>query len=111
MILSYYLFKNLDVKNLCTPSKMFFYLSVFVYVLLVIQNYQDGYSYRIGLFEIQLENHKFFYFIYKLLYIFLTTIILDTLCKYNYTKVSWALFAIPLISFIIFLATVYSIKM
>ena len=86
-----------QIRNLCTPAKIYFFLSVVSILALLSQNYLGSHTYTIGHKTIRTPHSNIFYFAFKFLMVLLWTYILQELCKYGYTKVSWFLVLMPFI--------------
>jgi len=88
------LFKKLE--KLCTPAYIYFMISVFGIVFIIIQNVMYGSKtrYCVGSYECDVSS-SYLLFLFKFLYIIFWTIVLDALCKYGYSRLSWVLVIFP----------------
>jgi hypothetical protein len=90
------------VKELCQPSYIYFVLSLFSLILMLIQNCSSKkkHKYCVGIFECNVKS-IIPIFIVKLMYVVFWTFILDLLCKNGYKKLSWLILLFPFITFFI----------
>lgn len=87
-----------SVKALCPPAQLYLVVSVCVMIILVIQNCLNSNKKKLclGPFTCNVTN-VVIVLIIKLLSIVFWTIVLDALCKYGLTKLSWILVLLPYI--------------
>ena len=83
------------IKSLCTPSYIYFLISIFALIIIAFQNIGNQNTYCIGMY--QCNANTLGVFIGKLIYIIFWTWILNTLCKAGYTNLSWFLLLLPII--------------
>lgn len=83
-------------KELCAPSMTYFVISIFVLIVMVIQNLGNSNSYNLGSFRCRVPNTTIV-FIIKLIYILFWTYILNLICKDGHTTLSWLLILFPFI--------------
>jgi hypothetical protein len=83
-------------KELCAPSMTYFVISIFVLIVMVIQNLGTSNSYNLGTFRCRVPNTTIV-FIIKLIYILFWTYILNLICKDGHTTLSWLLILFPFI--------------
>jgi len=88
------LFDKLD--KLCTPAYIYFMISLFAIVFIIIENVMYGSKtrYCVGSYECDVSS-TFLVFLFKFLYVIFWTIVLDALCKYGYSRLSWVLVIFP----------------
>ena len=91
------------LSKLCTPSYLYFLISVLLLVILGVQNVinQDDNTFCIGMYECTSFN-KLAVFLVHGIYILFWTFILDLMCKAGYTDLSWFIFLLPFLLFFIF---------
>lgn len=84
------------INKLCKPAYVYFVISFFAIIFLVIQNFMYGNNkkYCVGSYSCEVTS-SFTIFILKFLYIIFWTVVLDALCKYGYTNLSWFLVIFP----------------
>ena len=95
------------INNLCSPAKLYFYLSI---ILLIISAYYDitrNEKDRIclGKIDCKVKNKPAMYGM-NILFILIWTFILNLLCSFGWTKLSWFLFLFPYILLAIIFLTV-----
>lgn len=81
--------------KLCTPSRVYLALSLFSIVVILLENLVDTGRYCLGGYSCKLDYSNMMVFVLKVLYVAVFTIILDSLCKNNYTKLAWSLLLLP----------------
>jgi hypothetical protein len=84
-----------EINKLCSPSKLYFYLSLVSILALFVQNCQNQNMYCLGLYKTYTKQYNIIYFIMKILYALFWTWVLNKLCKKGYTNVSWFLVLLP----------------
>ena len=89
------------LKQLCTPAQIYFAISFLSIFSMMIQNIQDPHAYCCGLVSAVSPVNNIFYFIFKIVYVFVWTYILNLLCKKGYKTISWAILLLPLIGMFI----------
>jgi hypothetical protein len=88
------LFKS--IKKLCPPALVYLVLSVIGFFLVLSQNIGNSYNYNIGYYSMRCPS-TILVFIFKILYIFFWTWILNILCKSGFSGLSWILVLLPFI--------------
>jgi hypothetical protein len=86
------------INNFCTPAKLYFIISL---ILLVISLYyditrNDKDKICLGKLSCKLENKPVFYLL-NVLFILLWAFVLNLLCRFGWSKLSWFLFLFPYI--------------
>ena len=86
------------INNVCTPAKLYFIISL---ILLVISFYYDVTRNEkdkicLGKLSCKLESKTIFY-VLNILFILLWAFILNLLCSFGWSKLSWFLFLFPYI--------------
>ena len=86
------------INNFCTPAKLYFIISV---ILLVISLYyditrNDKDKICLGKLSCKLENKPVFYLL-NVLFILLWAFVLNLLCRFGWSRLSWFLFLFPYI--------------
>jgi hypothetical protein len=92
--------------ELCSPSFVYFTVSMFMFVIMIFQNMGDNTHYNLAHFSRTVPNTTII-FIAKLIYILFWTWVLNLICKDGYTNIAWVLVLFP----IILLFTVLGIMM
>jgi hypothetical protein len=85
-----------SLKELCTPSLIYFVISIISLVVVLLQNLGNTNSYHVGSFSCRVPNTAFV-FIVKLIYILFWTWVLNLICKDGHSGVSWLLVLFPFI--------------
>jgi hypothetical protein len=86
------------LSNLCTPSKLYFIISL---ILLAVSLYYDLTRNEkdkicLGKINCKVESKPVFYTL-NILFILLWAFILNMLCRFGWSKLSWFLFLFPYI--------------
>ena len=81
-------------KKLCTPSLIYFIISIIFILLSVFQNLGNQHMYCLGSFSCRVPNTTLV-FVVKIIYILFWTWILNLICKDGYPGVSWLLILLP----------------
>ena len=82
--------------QLCTPSLVYFVLSVFAILLSVMQNFGNNKKYSLGSYSCKVPS-TILVFIVKIMYILFWTWILNLICKDGYSMIAWLLVLLPFI--------------
>jgi len=82
------------LKELCSPSLLYFGISMIALVLVFLQNLGNTNSYHVGSFSCRVPNTTIV-FIIKFIYILFWTYILNLICKDGHTGLSWLLVLLP----------------
>jgi len=85
-----------NFKELCTPSLVYFVISIISLVVVLLQNLGNTNSYHVGSFSCKVPNTAVI-FIVKLIYILFWTWILNLICKDGHSEISWLLVLFPFI--------------
>jgi hypothetical protein len=83
-----------SLKELCTPSLIYFVISIVSLLIVLLQNLGNTNSYHVGSFSCRVPNTAAV-FIVKLIYILFWTYILNLICKDGHTTLSWLLILLP----------------
>ena len=84
------------LKELCTPSLIYFVISMVALAIALLQNLGNSTSYTLGSFSCNVPS-TILVFIVKLIYIFFWTWILNLICKDGHSGISWLLVLLPFI--------------
>ena len=85
-----------SLKELCTPSLVYFVISIISLAVVLLQNLGNTNSYHVCSFSCRVPNTAFI-FIVKLIYILFWTWILNLICKDGHSELSWLLVLLPFI--------------
>ena len=91
-----------QIKKLCTPAMVYFLISISTLFMMIFSNRNSVSTLCMGEYKCHVES-LFFIYIVKLAYLFIVTIILDSLCKNGYKSISWFLLLLPLLFYFVLL--------
>ena len=91
-----------QIKKLCTPAMVYFLISISTLLMMIFSNRNSVSTLCMGEYQCPVES-LFFIYIVKLAYLFIVTIILDSLCKNGYKSISWFLLLLPLLFYFVLL--------
>ena len=97
---------SIDIRKLCTPSWLYFVISMIAYTIMLLQNLgRDNGSYCVGdLFCDATQTELFIIFAIKLIYILFWSWVLDLICKDGYSNISWFLVLFPIVLFFLIIS-------
>jgi len=96
-------------KKLCSPAFFYFFVSILSFLIIYIQNTGNSDKlFCLGMYDCPVEN-KFYIYFFELVYIFLWTFILNSLCQKGYKDISWFLVLLPYL-FMFILIGIFMIK-
>jgi hypothetical protein len=84
------------LKDLCTPSLVYFILSIVVLLIAIIQNIGNSGKYTLGSYSVKVPS-TILVFIGKIIYILFWTWILNLICRSGYPTIAWFLVLLPFI--------------
>ena len=84
------------LNQLCSPSFVYFIISVIFLTISVIQNIKNRHSYSLGSFSCRVPN-TFLVFVVKVIYILFWTWVLNLICKDGHSGIAWFLIILPFI--------------
>lgn len=84
------------LNQLCTPSLVYFVISMIALAISVVQNMGNRNKYSLGSFSCRVPS-TIAVFIVKVIYILFWTWILNLICRDGYTSISWILVLLPFI--------------
>ena len=93
------------LSQLCTPSLVYFVVSVMGMVMSIFQNMGNKQKYCLGTFACNVPS-TVAVFIVKIVYIFFWTWVLNLMCKDGHTNIAWFLVLLPFILLFIIIALV-----
>jgi hypothetical protein len=93
------------LSELCTPSYVYFIISVLMIAMSAVQNMGNSNRYNLGMFSCRVPS-CIAVFMTKVLYIFFWTWILNLMCKDGHTGIAWFLVLLPFILLFILLGLV-----
>ena len=95
-----------SIKDLCSPSALYFTLSFVALSMMMFQNYGNTDTYCVGEYECNVSS-TIFIFTLKSIYILFWTWVLDLICKSGYTNVSWLLVLFPFVLLFLLIGTLF----
>ena len=86
----------LKIKELCTPARIYLYLSLIGLLASIMQNVMEFNSgvYKCGMFSVLVPS-VFMIFLFKLIYITFWAYVLNLLCKDKNRMLAWTLVLFP----------------
>jgi len=90
-------------RSLCPPAKFYLVLSIFAFIIGMLQNLGNRKVYCLGALGCSPENSIYIY-IFQILYIAFWTWVLNIICRGGAPIFSWILVLIPFILFFIVIA-------
>ena len=90
------------LSQLCTPSYVYFIISVLAIAIAAVQNMGNNKKYSLGMFSCNVPS-CILVFVVKVIYIFFWTWILNLMCKDGHTGVAWFLVLLPFVLFFVIL--------
>ena len=94
-----------SLHQLCTPSYIYFIISVIGLSFAAIQNIGNSQLYTLGNFSCQVPS-TIAVFIFKLVYILFWTWVLNLMCKDGEESIAWLLVMLPFIFLFVILGLV-----
>ena len=95
------------LSQLCTPSYIYFIISVLTISISVIQNIGNNKKYTLGMFSCTVPS-CIAIFIIKIIYLLFWTWILNLMCKDGHSGIAWFLVLLPFILLFVILGLVMS---
>lgn len=89
-----------ELDKLCTPSYVYFVISVISIAFLAFQNVGNSSTYCVGDFSCDVPS-TIAVFVVKVLYVVFWTWILNLICKAGYKSISWFLVIFPFVLFFV----------
>ena len=85
------------INSLCTPAKIYFFLSMFSILAIMSQNSMLSHIYRIGNYAVPAPFNNITTFSLKIIGILIWTYILKYLCDNGFMSIAWFLVLLPII--------------
>jgi len=86
-----------QLKSLCTPAQIYFFLSMFSILAIMSQNVMQSHIYRIGAYSVPTPFTNIVTFLLKIISILIWTYILKYLCDHGFMGVAWFLVLLPIV--------------
>ena len=93
------------LSEICSPARFYFFLSIIVLIVTLIQNIGNNGKYTLGSFSIKVPS-TIIVFVVKIIYILFWTWILNLICKDGHKGISWLLVLLPFILLFVMLGLV-----
>ena len=93
------------LAQLCTPSYIYFIISVLGIVIAAIQNIGNNTKYTLGMFSCRVPS-CILVFIVKIIYILFWTWVLNLMCKDGHSGIAWFLVLLPFIMLFVIMGMV-----
>lgn len=93
------------LSQLCTPSYVYFIISVLAIVISAIQNMGNSNKYTLGMFSCQVPS-CIAVFVVKVVYILFWTWVLNLICKDGHKGIAWFLVLLPFIMLFVIMGMV-----
>jgi len=93
------------INKLCLPAQIYLGISALSILALFFQNIGQQNKYCIGKVNTTLPCNNMTVFVFKILYVFVWTWILQKLCSRGYKSVSWLLVLLPFVLMFVLLAS------
>jgi hypothetical protein len=84
------------LSQLCTPSYVYFIISVIAILISAVQNMGNNKRYTLGMYSCNVSS-CITVFIVQIIYILFWTWILNLICQDGYTSIAWFLVLLPFI--------------
>jgi len=84
------------MRELCTPSLVYFVLSMLALLISIMQNIGNNGKYSLGNFSVKVPS-TILVFTVKIMYILFWTWILNLICKDGHKTIAWLLVLLPFI--------------
>ena len=95
-----------SLYKLCTPSMLYFIISLFGLIIIGLNNINSPDKLCIGSYKCNIGNNTII-FILNAIYILFWTFILDLLCKNGWTGLSWFIFLLPFMLIFLFYSIIF----
>jgi hypothetical protein len=94
-----------NLSQLCTPSYIYFIISIICLAIIAVQNLGNSNIFSLGSFSCRVPS-TIAIFLIKLVYIMFWTWILNLMCKDGHIGVAWFLVLLPFILMFVILGSV-----
>jgi hypothetical protein len=93
------------LSQLCTPSYVYFIISILAMAISAFQNMGNRKRYDLGMFSCRVPS-CLAVFIAKIMYIFFWTWILNLMCRDGHSEIAWFLVLLPFVLFFIIMGMI-----
>jgi len=94
-----------NLRELCTPSRVYFLVSLVVLIFSIVQNFKNVDKYCLGSFTCEVPS-TIMIFVIKIAYILFWAWILNLMCKDGHKDIAWFLVLLPFILYFVILGVV-----
>jgi hypothetical protein len=95
-----------SLKQLCTPSYVYFIISMIMIVVMAFQNYGNATEYCMGSYTCEVSS-VYVIFMIKIMYVLLWTWILNLICVAGAPGLSWFLLLLPFLLMFVMIGMVF----
>ncbi len=92
-------------RQLCTPSLLYFVISMIFLIVVAFQNYGNVNTYCVGMYECNVASTSLIFAI-KIVYVLFWTWILNLMCDAGASAIAWFLVLIPFVLMFLLLSMV-----
>ena len=93
------------LSDLCTPSRVYFLVSLIVLILSIVQNFGNTNKYCLGSFTCEVPS-TILVFCIKIVYIMFWAWILNLICRDGQKKIAWFLVLLPFLMYFVIIGAV-----
>ena len=94
------------LKNLCTPSYLYFVISIIALIVMMIQNFGNVDVYCLGHYSCDVSS-TFLIFVIKFVYILFWTWILNLICNAGAPGIAWFLVLLPFVLLFVLISMMF----
>jgi hypothetical protein len=85
-----------SINSWCTPAYIYFVLSIFFILVVYVQSYNNRNIFCLGTYSCDVSDMRMI-IIFKFIFILFWTWILNLLCRFGFSILSWILVILPFI--------------
>ena len=89
-----------NFRNLCNPAQVYFWVSLVIIFMAILQNIGNSTKYSLGNFSCNVPS-TIIVFVLKLIYVIFWTWVLNLICKDGHKGIAWFLVIFPIILFFV----------
>lgn len=93
----------IQFPKLCTPAFLYFVISAFIYILVILQNVNNNRVFYLGYLSCNVPS-TWLILVIKAMYIIFWTWILNLMCKDGYPTIAWIFVFFPFLLIMLFIA-------
>lgn len=93
------------LSQLCTPSYIYFIISILAIVISAVQNMGNDKKYSLGMFSCDVPSCLMIFAV-KIVYILFWTWILNLICKDGHSGIAWFLVLLPFVLLFVIMGSV-----